>query len=239
MEYMLLFVDRKGAPAGEPAGMAELKGFAGELARQGKLRRSAPLCPESAGSRIRAREGQAFVTDGPFAESKEVVGGFWILQVASREEAIEIARRAYELGEPRPHARHGLIEVHGVQFRDAAADPGKGIPFLFAFRMEPGSTHCDGAKLQEMIAFGDTLKREGKFVETAPLAKEPPPARVETHAGRTLVIDGPFAESKEMLGGYSLVRAASRAEAIEIAKRYPHARWGPVEVRELPFLDPA
>jgi hypothetical protein len=53
------------------------------------------------------------------------------------------------------------------------------------------------------------------------------------------VTDGPFAESKEVVAGFWILEAASRDEAIEIAKRYPHARWGPVEVRELLFLDPA
>ena len=98
--------------------------------------------------------------------------------------------------------------------------------------MEPGLTDPDGAKMREMIAYGEELEREGKLFETAPLAQDPPPARIETRGGKTLVTDGPFAETKDVVGGYSLVRAASRAEAIEIAKRYPHAKWGPVEVRE-------
>jgi len=53
-----------------------------------------------------------------------------------------------------------------------------------------------------------------------------------------LVTDGPFAEAKEVVGGYNLVRAASRAEAIELAVRCPHAKWGSVEVREIMFFDP-
>ena len=110
MEFMLLFMERKGAPTGGPDGFAEMKKFAGELASQGKLRRGAPLPAESAGARVRVRDGKAFVSDGPFAESKEVVGGFWIVDVASRDEAIEIARRC-------PHARYGIVEVHLVQWR--------------------------------------------------------------------------------------------------------------------------
>ncbi len=239
MEFMLLFNDRKRAPAGKPGGMDELNKFAGELASQGKLRRAAPLGPESTGARVRVRDGKPIVSDGPFAESKEVVGGFWILEATSREEAIEIARRAFEIGEPRPAARHGVVEVHLVQGRYAFTDAGEGTRYLLAFRMEPGLTDPDGAKMREMTAFGEELVRAGKLFETAPLAHDPPPARIESRGGKTLVTDGPFAESKEAVGGYSLVRAASRAEAIEIAKRYPHARWGPLEVRELLFLDPA
>jgi len=227
MEFMLLFMQQSGAPGG----MAEMKRFAGELASQRKLRRGAPLVADSAAARVRVRDGKAFVSDGPFAETKEVVGGFWIIEVASREEAIGIARRC-------PHARHGVVEVHLVRGRDAVADPGKGTPFLMVFGMEPGLTDSDGSKFREMVAFGEALKREGKFLETAPLAHDPPPARIEPHGGKTLVTDGPFAESKEMVGGYSLVRLASRAEAIELAKRYPHAKWGPIEVREVMYLDP-
>jgi len=231
VEFMLLFMERKGAPKGEPGGPAEMKKFAGELARQGKLRRGAPLVAESAGARVRVRDGKAFVSDGPFAESKEIVGGFWIIEAASREEAIEIARRC-------PHARHGVVEVHLVRWRDTAADPEKGIPFLFAFQTEPGLTDPDGSKMREMIGFGEALKRDGKFLETAPLAHDPPPARIEPRGGKTLVTDGPFAEAKETVGGYGIVRVASRAEAIDLAKRYPHAKWGPVEVREIMFFDP-
>jgi len=158
--------------------------------------------------------------------------GFWIVDVAGRDEAIEIARRAFELGEPRPHARSGTIEVHHAAIRLEFADSGKGTPFLLAFRMEPGLTP-DDAKMREMRAYGEALVREGKQFETAPLAQDPPPARIQSRRGKTLVTDGPFAETKDVVGGYALVRAASRAEAIDLAKRFPHAKWGPVEVREM------
>lgn len=231
MEFMLLFLEREGARRGGPDGLAAMKGFAGDLASQGKLRRGAPLTAEPTRARVRVRNGRALVTDGPFAESEEVVGGFWIVEVGSRAEAIDIARRC-------PHAQYGLVEVHRVQWRDAVADPGEGTPFLFAFHLEPGLTDHDGAKMREMVDFSESLKREGKFIETAPLSQDPPPARIATRGGKVLVTDGPFAETKEGIGGYGLVRVAGRAEAIGLAKRYPHAKWGPVEVREVMFFDP-
>jgi hypothetical protein len=232
MHFMLLFIDRRDARAGEPAGMGELKRFAGELASQGKLRRAAPLGPEADGARIRVREGKAFVVDGPFAESKEVLGGFWIVDVASRDEAIGIARRAFELGEPRPHARSGVVEVHLARIPEIPVPPGKGALFLHAFYLEPGFVP-EASTMAEMVAHGEGLIRAGQFEETAPLASDPPPARVQSRRGRTVVMDGPFAETKDVLGGYTIVRAASRAEAIEIATGCPHAKWGPIEVREL------
>ena len=231
MEFMLLFVKRQDAPESGSRERAEMKQFAGELARQGKLRRGAPLVDHSASLCIRLRAGNALVTDGPFAESKEILGGFCIVEVADRAEAVDIASRS-------PHARHGIVEVHRVRWRDVAADEGNGTPFLFVFRVGPGLGDPDGAKLREMIAYGETLKRENKFLETAPLVRDVPPARIEMRGAKVLVTDGPFAESKEAVGGYSVLRLANRAEALEIGMHYPHAKWGPIEIREIGDFDP-
>jgi len=237
MEFMLLFIDRKGAPNRTPESIAGLAQVARELREGRKLLRGARLADEAAGARVTVRDGRAVVSDGPFAESREVVGGFWLLDAGSREEAIAIARRALE-GEPDPAQRHGAIDVQGVAERySVAADPATGIPFLFAFCNETELVDCDGTKMSEMIAYGEALERAGKLFETAPLTWRQPPARVESRGGKTLVTEGPFAEAKEVIGGYSLLRAASRAEALDIARGYPAARWGTVEVREILFFD--
>jgi hypothetical protein len=231
MELMLLFLQKSGAPDASAAERTEMQKFAEALTAQGKLRRGGALGTAGEGARVRVRDGNAMVTDGPFAEGKELVAGFWVVDVADRDEAIDIARRT-------AHARRGgIVEVRALHSRHAYDDSGRGHPFLLAFHMEPGLTDCDGAKLREMVEFGEALADDGKLIETAPLKGEPKPARIEQHGTKTLVTDGPFAEAKEAVGGYSIVRAASRADAIALAKRYPHARWGPVQVREIVFLD--
>jgi hypothetical protein len=230
MQFMLLFLDRKGAPAGDPAHRAVMATFAGELASQGKLRCGAALQAESTGARVRVRDGRALVSEGPCAEAEEAVGGFCIVEAAGREEAIEIARRS-------PHARHGPVEVRLAPDRDALAAPGRGTPFLFLLHMAPDLGDPDRSKYREMVGYDETLKREGKYLESSQLALDPPAARIEPRAGRILVTDGPFAETKEVAGGYYLVEAASRAEAVALAQRCPHARWGSVEVREVARFD--
>jgi len=231
VEFLLLFNERKGTPPPEEAGLAAMKKYSGELRTRGVLRRGGPLAPATNGAGVRVRDGQAFVTDGPFPETKELVAGFWIVDVADRADALEIARRC-------PHAQRGPIELHALKDRRTFSDSESGTPFLLAFRMEPGLGDPDGAKLREMIGFTQALVRERTLFETAPLGNDPPAARIEAKAGRMFVTDGPFAEAKEMIGGYSLVRAKGRAAAIELATRYPHARWGPIEVREILFFDP-
>ena len=234
MAYMLLFIDRKGAPAAPPGASAELSALARDLERQGKLLRAGALAPAAQGVRVVVQGGEARVSEGADADRHETIGGFWILDAASREEAIEIARRAFACGAPQPDARRGCIDVHVLGTRySVRPDPGGGTPYLLGFHNDAFLTDPGLAKMDAMIAFGAALEREGKLFETTPLAREGPPARVESRDGKTLVTEGPFAEAKEVIGGFSLLRVASRAEAIEIATRYPAARWGTVEVREM------
>jgi len=230
MEFVLLFTAQQGAPEPTPAGMAEMGKYAQELASQKILKRGAPLAHEAAAATVRMRKGKPLVVDGPFAESKEVIAGFWIIDVADRAAAIEIARRC-------PHARHAAVLVQRLLYRGAFDDAESETPFLLVFRMEPGLSDPDGAKGREMRAFGERLLPGKTLIETGRLADQEPHVRVETRRQKLLVTDGPFAEAKEVIGGYGIVRVAGRADAIELAGRFPHAQWGPVEVREILFFD--
>ncbi|WP_028311970.1 YciI family protein [Derxia gummosa] len=84
-----------------------------------------------------------------------------------------------------------------------------------------------------MLDFAARLRAEGRLVAAESLAHVDTATRVRVRDGRPALLDGPFAEVKEMLGGFFLVEAASRAEALEIAARCPAAAWCEVEVREL------
>ncbi len=77
-----------------------------ELMKAGVLLDLGGLKPTSKGARVKFSEGKPTVVDGPFTESKELVGGYWIVQVKSLEEAIEWARRA-----PAPHGPHKDAEI--------------------------------------------------------------------------------------------------------------------------------
>jgi len=75
------------------------------------------------------------------------------------------------------------------------------------------------------------LDAAGKFVATAPLHATATATSVRVREGKRLVTDGPFAETREQLGGFFLIDAADLDEAIAIAARIPMARRGTVEVR--------
>jgi hypothetical protein len=85
--------------------------------------------------------------------------------------------------------------------------------------------------LQESVQLANQLHANGKYLGAAPLHPSAETTCVRVRDGKRLVIDGPFAETREQIGGYFLVDAKDRDEAIDIAARIPGARIGTVEVR--------
>lgn len=84
-----------------------------------------------------------------------------------------------------------------------------------------------------MLKFSDGLAKRGILVAAESLKDDSHGVRVSIREGESKLIDGPFTESKEMVGGFFLLDVASRQEAVEIAKQCPAARFATVEVREL------
>lgn len=87
----------------------------------------------------------------------------------------------------------------------------------------------------ESIQLCHELNAEGKFISANPLHPVATATNVRIRDGKPLITDGPFAETREQLGGYFLIEAADLDEALAIAARIPGARKGTVEVR--PVLD--
>jgi hypothetical protein len=121
MRYMMLMIPKgyENAQPGtmpDPAAVSAMMKYNEELQKAGVLLALDGLHPPSSGARISFQGGKPKVTDGPFAEAKEVVGGYWMIQVKSKEEAIEWARRC-------PGSDNETIEVRQVQeFDDFPAD---------------------------------------------------------------------------------------------------------------------
>jgi hypothetical protein len=91
----------------------------------------------------------------------------------------------------------------------------------------------------ESTQLAHQLKSNGQFLATSPLQPVSTATSVQVRNGKRLVTDGPFAETREQLGGYFLVDAKDLDEAIDIAGRIPGARKGTVEIRpvlEIPNL---
>jgi hypothetical protein len=83
----------------------------------------------------------------------------------------------------------------------------------------------------ESAQLAQDLKSKGQFLASNPLHPTSTATCVQTRDGKRLVTDGPFAETREQLGGYFLIEANDLDEAIGIASRVPASRWGTVEIR--------
>ena len=84
---------------------------------------------------------------------------------------------------------------------------------------------------QRMLDYTESLKARGVLLASDSLRSRT--ARVSTRAGRQSVLDGPFAESKELIGGFFLLDCATRDEAVGLAAECPAAEWATIEVREI------
>ncbi|MGH7925585.1 MAG: YciI family protein [Candidatus Binatus sp.] len=94
-----------------------------------------------------------------------------------------------------------------------------------------------GQMYQDYMAFTQDLTKSGKNKGGAPLEQTTTATTVRVRNGKTTVTDGPFAETKEQLGGYYLVEAKDLDEAISIAARIPGAKFGSIEVRPIRKID--
>ncbi|MCV0398110.1 MAG: YciI family protein [Rhizobiaceae bacterium] len=114
MRFMMLMIPG-GYETAEPGTMPEdlgaldaMMAYNQSLEAAGILRDANGLHPPSMGARVSFRNGKPLVTDGPFAETKEVLGGYWIIEVGSRAEAIDWASRC-------PAGDNEIIEIRQIQ----------------------------------------------------------------------------------------------------------------------------
>jgi hypothetical protein len=112
MRYILLIYtdeveDAKRTEAEGEANMAAYYAFTSEVQERGVYKGGDALHPTSAATSVRVRDGKTMVTDGPFAETKEQLGGFYMLDCKDLDEAIELAAKI-------PGAKDGSIEIRPV-----------------------------------------------------------------------------------------------------------------------------
>ena len=105
-EYLfVIWEGGEGAEQSAPADMmAEMATYATDLAAKGKLKGGAPVQPPAQSVTVRRRRGQLETVDGPYIETKEVMGGYFIVEAASMVEAVDLARGC-------PGAAYGAVEV--------------------------------------------------------------------------------------------------------------------------------
>ena len=243
MKYMLLIYSPENAWSPEEWSkcVETSMGICQEMAAKGQLRSAAPLLPVATGSTVRVRDGQRLITTGPFAETTEQLGGYYIIDVDNLDEAIAIAGRL-------PPAAKGTVEIRPL-FRldglpveklspELTASETSLSQFMFlcyddeeAWRQAGQEAHH--AAMLEAVDLTHWLDQRGQYLSASPLHPVATATSVRVRNGHRTVTDGPFAETREVLGGYYMILAKDQSEALEIAARHSGARVGAVEVRQV------
>jgi hypothetical protein len=94
-------------------------------------------------------------------------------------------------------------------------------------------TRAEGeAVYDRMVRFSEDLRKRDLLLAVESLASQDKATRVQVRAGKAQLLDGPFAEAKEMIGGFFLLKCKTLEEALALARECPAAEWATVEVRE-------
>lgn len=240
MKYMLLVYGTESRWTEEErrACMVESLGVCDQLAAQGKYLASSPLRSVTTAVTVRVRDGQTLVTDGPFAETTEQLGGYYVLELAHLDEAIAVASKL-------PPVTKGTVEIRPLlpldglpPARPLPAAEGSSSPFMLLCYDDEEAWRAAGPEaLREARAEAAALARQlsdaGQYVSASPLHPAETATCVRVRDGKRVIIDGPFAETHEVLGGYYVILAETRDAAARMAARHPGARLGAVEVRPL------
>ena len=178
--------------------MIESMGICDGLAAQGKYLGSSPLQSVTTAASVRVRDGRTLVTDGPFAETTEQLGGYYMLDLADLDEAIAVAARAARRqGDRRdPPARCPGWTTAGSPL-PTAADGGSRTPFLLlcyddeAAWQAAGPQALAGARA-EAAAFARRLWDEGRYLGASPLHPSATATCVRVRGGRRRSPMAPF-----------------------------------------------
>ena len=235
MRYLvLLYGDEATMPQpGTPEGDADMAAFeafdalAGESILGGEA-----LGPAATARTIRLDAGEVRITEGPYAETTEVLGGFFVVEVPSLDDAIALAEHIpvvdYGSIEIRP-----IVEWHG---RDVPAGVPRFVATIHGPETEaedPGSAAWD-AGAAEHGAFGASAG--SALVGAAAVHPTRTATVVRRREGSVQVTDGPFAEGAEVIGGL-YVLAGSESEVVALAREVPLPEGGAVEVRPALVFD--
>jgi hypothetical protein len=225
----------KGLPP-DPAIIEGVGKLIGEAVKDKVFVSGEGLKPSSERVHIAYKNGKRTVTDGPFTEAKELVGGFALVRVRSKEEAIKWCDRFAELIGDVELFMGPVVEPWDLGMMDKP----KNAPLRFLSmhkldeRAEKGAPP-DPALMAKMGALIDEMTKAGVLQATGGLGSTKKGARIRFQGGKRTVIDGPFAESKELVAGYAILELPSMTAAIDWAVRFGEiVKVNEVEVRQVP-----
>ena len=194
------------------------------------------LRPTSERVHVKYQNGKRTITDGPFTEAKELVAGFALMRVRSKEEALSWCDKFAALMGDVELFMGPVVEPWDLGMVPKPANAP--LRFLSMHKMDElaeNDTPPDASMMAKMGALIGEMTQAGVLQATGGLASTKQGARIRFHGGRRTVIDGPFAETKELVAGYAILDLPSKDAAIDWAMRFGDiVRVNEVEVRQMP-----
>lgn len=219
MKFMVMHKHDKNTEAGKPpppALVAAMGALVGGMARNGKLLDGEGLGASKTRSRITFENGQRSVLHGPYAGSNELPAGFAKVTVQSREEAIAIATKLGEaIGGDLELEVGKLNEPWDIGIGEKPADAP--LRYLILHKATPTSEQGRAPNIDAAIA---ELASKGTRLSSATLAPSSRGKRLTWRGGSRKIVDGPFLESKELVGGYAILDMASMDECVAFCEEY-------------------
>jgi hypothetical protein len=234
MQFMIIRKADAATEAGVPPSprqAEDLARFHQRLAADGQLGPVLDLRPSGNAVRLKLWPGGESIAHGPFAEPGELVAGFTIVEAASKKDAVELARRWPAGGEVLLELREAGCPGGCAQVPPAAG--GEGERYVILLRSDAASerdTVPPRHKLDTLDAFNASQAAAGVLLAGDGLKSSARGARLHFKGGRASVIDGPFAEAKELIAGFWMIRAASMDDAVAWARHLPYPTGPEVEV---------
>jgi hypothetical protein len=261
MRFMMIVKSDETSESGAmptPKELDDMNRFNDEMTKAGVMLSGEGLHASSKGARLRCEKatGKVTVIDGPFAEAKELVAGFWLIQTKSKAEAVEWAKKIPFQG--------GEVEIRPLyDLEDFPADPNQGKPenwreqeqemrrtqpvqtsrgkkkmrflgFVKGAADSESGVMPDTAALEKMGAFVQEAAKAGVLLGGEGLKPTKDGVKVRFDGKKRTVLDGPFTESKEIVAGYSILAVDSKEEALEWSKRFVQID---ASIRQVPVIE--
>jgi hypothetical protein len=226
MQYLMLVCsDGVATPEMSAAMQEHTPAWVEEMDSSGARLLGNGLLGPDAAKTVRVRDGETLVSDGPFADTKEFIAGFDIIEAENLDEAIAIA------------AKHPVSWYFAIELRPFT--PGLEVPKEWAYDdlkyllMIFDGGGADAPEVEaEVVATRDDWRElaAGKLVVGHGLEHRDNATTVRVRDGQVMLTDGPFADTKEFLAGIAVLNSDEQ-QAIELAAEFPLARFHMVEVR--------
>jgi len=233
MRFMIMHKNDPQTEAGQPPSMQivhNMGAFIGEYVSTGQFIDGAGLAGSTTRTRLVFRNGTCTVTPGPYQGERELPAATLLLKVRTRDEAIGWAERyGAILGD-------GELEVGKVNEPwDIGLMPAPENPPLQVLLIDKADAATEaGGRSAATKAALSRLEKEmtaaGVLVKTLKLQPSATAKRLEFRNNNLRVIDGPFMESKELIGGFAVMELSSMDEAVEMCRRYAAILGGNLEI---------